>query len=265
MRTTRALLILLVLCLAIGAAATHTAAAADTTVYKVWFARAGKLWLVKREQPATTAPARAAMQALLAGPNLAESDAGVSSRIPAEAELLGLSVANGTATVDLSAAFAAADTAAAVRMRLAQVTYTLTQFPSVDRVVLRVNGRAAGSIAGVAVPQPMTQSSYSALLPAITVWNPAIGSHLSGSVRVTGLADVFEASLHVRIVNQNGTTIARASTTASCGTGCWGGYTVLVPFSVSRDQLGTIVVADDDADGDGLPQHQVRIPVVLLA
>jgi hypothetical protein len=265
MRYTRALLILLVLCLAIGAGATRTAAAADTTVYKVWFARAGKLWLVKREQPATTAPARAAMQALLAGPNLAESDAGVSSRIPAEAELLGLSVANGTATVDLSAAFAAADTAAAVRMRLAQVTYTLTQFPSVDRVVLRVNGRAAGSIAGVAVPQPMTQSSYSALLPAITVWNPAIGSHLSGSVRVTGLADVFEASLHVRIVNQDGTTIARASTTASCGTGCRGGYTVLVPFSVRRDQLGTIVVCDDDADGDGRPQHQVQIPVVLLA
>jgi hypothetical protein len=24
-------------------------------------------------------------------------------------------------------------------------------------------------------------------------------------------------------------------------------------------------VADDDADGDGVPQHQVRIPVVLLA
>jgi hypothetical protein len=171
---------MLVLCLAIGAGATRAAAAADTTVYKVWFARAGKLWLVKREQPATAAPARAAMQALLAGPNLAES-------------------------------------------------------------------------------------SYRTLLPAIAVWNPAIGSHLSGGVRVTGLADVFEASLHIRIVNQTGTTIARTSTTTTCGTGCWGSYTVLVPFSVARDQLGTIVVADDDTDCDGRPQHQVRIPLVLLA
>jgi hypothetical protein len=55
------------------------------------------------------------------------------------------------------------------------------------------------------------------------------------------------------------------ATTAGCAAPCRGGFTVMVPFTVTRDQLGTIVVTDDDTDGDGSPQHQVREPVVLLS
>lgn len=266
MRKPSLLLLALVLVLAVLAGAAR-AAAADTSVYQVWFQRGSTLWLVKREQPITTTPARAAVQSLLAGPTLAEADAGVRTQVPDATDLLGLSVSNGTATVDVSGRFGSGSGAASVRMRLAQLTYTLTQFPTIDRVRLQVNGRAVSTLTSdrVAVPQPMTRASWSRLLPAITVWNPAIGSHLSGSVRVSGNADVFEARLHVRVLNQAGTVVGRAATTASCGSGCWGGYTVLVPFSVVKDQVGTIVVSDDDADGDGRPQHQVRVPVVLLA
>jgi hypothetical protein len=110
----------------------------------------------------------------------------------------------------------------------------------------------------------MTQESFAGLLPPITVWNPAIGTALSDSVRVSGNATVFEGSLHIRILN-HGTSIGHANTTASCGTGCRGGYTILVPFSAGGDQLGTVVVTDDDTDGNGKPQHQVRVPVVLLS
>jgi hypothetical protein len=70
----------------------------------------------------------------------------------------------------------------------------------------------------------MTRKSFAGVLPPIVVWNPAIGSHLADAVRVTGTANVFEASLHVRIVNQQGVVIARANVLASCGTGCRGGY-----------------------------------------
>src|SRR5690349_7214410 len=158
--------------IAVAAGSAH-ATAAETSVYKVWFQRSGKLWLVKRQQPLTSAPARAAMQALLAGPNLSESDAGVGSQVPASADLLGLSVANGTVTVDLSSEFAAAGTTAQVRMRLAQLTWTLAQFPTIDRVALQVNGRAVSSPAGVRLARPMTQDGFAGLLPPITVWNPA--------------------------------------------------------------------------------------------
>ena len=243
------------------------AGAADTSVYQVWFQRSGKLWLVKREQPVTASPARAAVQALLSGPNVAEWDAAVTSQVPTGTDLLGLSVGNGTATVNLSGRFGAGSGTGSVRMRLAQLTYTLTQFASIDRVRLRVNGSAVSTLTAghVHVPQPMTRDTWIGLRPVITVWNPPIGSHLQGGVRVSGNADVFEANLHVTVLNAAGSVIASTRTTASCGTGCWGGYTVLVPFSVARDQLGTIVVSDDDADGDGVPEHRVRVPVVLLA
>jgi Sporulation and spore germination/Immunoglobulin-like domain of bacterial spore germination len=265
-RTTIILLTALAAALALAAGATR-ATAADTSVYQVWLQRGGRLWVVKREQPVTMSPARAAVRSLLAGPTVAEADAGVATQVPSGTDLLGLGVADGTATVDVSDRFGAGSGAASVRMRLAQLTYTLTQFPAIDRVRLLIDGRAASRLTSdrVPVPEPMTRTTWAGLMPAITVWNPPIGTHLSGSVRVTGSADVFEASLHIRILNAAGRTIARADTTASCGSGCWGGYTVLVPFTVVKDQLGTIVVADDDADGNGAPQHQVRVPVVLLA
>jgi hypothetical protein len=248
-------------------AGTATATAADTSVYQVWLQRGGKLWLTKREQPATLNPARAAVLSLLAGPNLAEADAGVVSQVPAGTDLLGLAVSGGTATVDLSGEFGSGGGAGSVRMRLAQLTHTLTQFPSIDRVRLLVDGRAVSRLSAdrVPVPQPMTPGTWAGLMPVIAVWNPPIGSHLSGSVRVSGNADVFEGSLHIRVLNAAGRTVGSASTTASCGTGCWGGYTVPVPFTVIKDQVGAIVIGDDDADGDGAPQHQVRVPVVLLA
>ncbi len=263
----RSLLIVLLVVAAsmLAGAQRASATGAETSVYQVWFERGGKLWLTKRVQPQTAAPARAAVQALLAGPNIAESDAGVHSLVPDGTGLLGLSLADGTATVDLSSPFGAGGGPASVHMRLAQLTYTLTQFATIDRVVLEVNGRAVSTLSGdgVAVPRPMTRARFAGLLPAITVWNPAIGSHLAGAVRVTGTADVFEASLHIRIVDQLGTVIARANVLASCGTGCRGGYTVLVPYAVAATQLGTVIVSDDGADGNGLPQHQVRVPVVL--
>jgi hypothetical protein len=259
----RALCLLLIAAAGICAGTAH--AAGSTSVYQVWLQRGGKLWLAKREQPATTAPARAAVQAMLAGPTIAEAGAGVTTAVPAGTTLNALSVANGTATVDLSAEYAASATPAAAWMRLGQLTYTLTQFGSVDRVVLRVGGRAVSSLAGVAVPQPMTRSNFRSLQPVITVWNPQIGSTLTGGVRVSGDAEVFAGHLHVQILSQAGITVATRSITTTCTLGCRGGYTVLVPFSVPVDQLGTIVVSDDDTDGNGAPQHRVRVPVVLLA
>jgi germination protein M len=258
-------LLALVAVIALAAAAVH-AAAAETSVYQVWFQRSGKLWVVKREQPVTTAPGKAAMQALLAGPNAAESNAGVSTQLPGSTDLLGLNISNGTATVDLSSDLTASGTTAQVRMRLAQITYTLEQFPTVDRVALHVNGRAVKSLAGVTVPTTMTKDTFDGLVPVLTIWNPAIGSQLaSGAVRVTGNARVSDGHVHVSILNQKGATIAQVNTTAGCSAPCRGGFTVNVPFTVVKNQLGTIVVSDDDTDGNGSPQHQVKEPVVLLS
>jgi hypothetical protein len=83
-------------------------------------------------------------------------------------------------------------------------------------------------------------------------------------VGVSGSANVFEANVTVKVLDENGNVVGHGFTTATCGTGCRGTYSVPVTFKVSREQPGTIVVSDDDAAGTGTPPHQVRVPVVLV-
>jgi hypothetical protein len=73
---------------------------------------------------------------------------------------------------------------------------------------------------------------------------------------------VFEATVSVRILDSAGHEIARTFTTASCGTGCRGGYSVTIPYSVPRAQPGTIVVFESSAK-DGQPVNVQQIPVTL--
>ena len=92
---------------------------------------------VLRTAPKSTATATAAMKALLAGPSAKEraATAQIVTVIPDGTKLRGIEISGGLATVDLSAEFAALSAADAwdsgmfaLRGRLAQVTYTLTQF-----------------------------------------------------------------------------------------------------------------------------------------
>jgi hypothetical protein len=103
---------------------------------------------------------------------------------------------------------------------------------------------------------------YSGYLPAITVRSPVIGAQVTSPVTVSGTADVFEATVSVRILDSAGHEIARTFTTASCGTGCRGGYSVTIPYSVPRTQPGTVEVFESSAK-DGLPINVQLIPVTL--
>ena len=79
---------------------------------------------------------------------------------------------------------------------------------------------------------------------------------------MSGTADVFEATVSVRILDSAGHEIARTFTTATCGTGCRGDYSVTIAYSVPRTQPGTIVVFESSAK-DGQPVNVQQIPVTL--
>ena len=228
---------------------------------QVWFERGGKLWLTKRTVPRTPAAAGTAVRRLFAGPNAAETAARVDTAIPAGSRLRGISIGGRTATVDVSRAFAAPGDRASVRMRLAQLTFTTTQFPTVDRVRLEVAGQIVHSIAGVPVPQPAATSSFYRLLPPILVARPAIGARIPSTLTVAGSADVFEAVVHVRILNAKGRLISATHVLATCGTGCRGTYTATLTYHVLRAQRGTVLINGDN--GKGTPPPVVRVPVRL--
>jgi len=212
--------------------------------------------------PATTSVGRAALDRLLAGASPAEYAAGLRSQIPAGTTLLGVRISAGIATADLSSSFESAASPSAMPLRIAQVVYTLTQFPTVTGVRFAINGQGVTVVGGVPVQSPQTRAMYGGYLPAITVQSPVIGAQVTSPVTVSGTADVFEAVVSARILDSAGQEIARTFTTASCGTGCRGDYSVTVSYSVPRTEPGTIEVFESSAK-DGLPVNVQLIPVTM--
>ena len=102
------------------------------------------------------------------------------------------------------------------------------------------------------------------VIPVIVVDRPMPGDRVTSPVTVSGTADVFEANVTVEILGADGKELASDFTTATCGTGCRGDYSLELAFSVGEEQPGTIVVHDDDAAGTGTPPHVVEIPVTLV-
>jgi hypothetical protein len=229
---------------------------------QAWFSRNGKLFVTKRTVPATTGIGQAALDRMLTGPSAAEYAAGLRSRIPAGATVRGVRISAGIATVDLSSSFESAASPSAMPLRIAQVVYTLTQFPTVSGVRFAINGQGVTVVGGVPVQSPQTRAMYGGYLPAITVRSPVIGARVTSPVTVSGTADVFEATVSVRVLDSAGHEIARTFTTASCGTGCRGDYSVTVSYSVPRTQPGTIEVFESSAK-DGQPVNVQLIPVTL--
>ena len=244
---------------------TTSSGSATRVRYEVWFTRGESLFMVKRDVASTPRIGTAAMESLLAGPEPREQAAAVGSQIPAGTQLLGLSVEGGVATVDLTSEFESGGGSASMNMRIAQVVYTLTQFPTIKGVLFELDGQHVDVLGGegVVVDEPVTRKDYRSLMPAILVTDPQIGERVDNPVVVQGSANVFEANVTVEIVDAGGKVLGHTFTTASCGTGCRGTFSVEVPYEVSSATRGLIIVHDDDAAGTGTPPHEVRIPVVL--
>ena len=75
---------------------------------------------------------------------------------------------------------------------------------------------------------------------------------------------MFEATVSLRLLDASGREIATRFTTATCGSGCRGSWSVSVPYRLNRTQPGTVQVYAVSAE-DGSPQHIVDVPVVLAA
>jgi Immunoglobulin-like domain of bacterial spore germination/Sporulation and spore germination len=220
--------------------------------FQVWFVRAGKLAVTTRSKPWTPAVAKLAMTSLIAGPSNAEAAAGLRSPIRTGTTFTIVSVIRGVAAVELPASFFSGGRTLA-RQRQAQVVYTLTQYPTISRVEFRIDG--AGNM-------PVGRADYADLLPPIVVAMPAIGATVTSPVTVAGTANVYEATVSIRVLDASGAEIATTFTTATCGSGCRGSYSTPVEFAVSKTQPGTIQVYEISAE-DGTRIHLVDIPVTL--
>jgi hypothetical protein len=112
-------------------------------------------------------------------------------------------------------------------------------------------------------PSPTAVPSASPSDGAIVVRRPQPGEEVTSPVIIVGDADVFEATVSIRILDAEGLELAASFTTADCGSGCRGEFSTEVFFFTPQRQEGTIEVFETSAE-DGSQVHLVRIPVVLV-
>ena len=121
--------------------------------------------------------------------------------------------------------------------------------------------QAAGAVPletspGIGVPQETP-------LPPIAVALPQSGMRVSSPITITGSANVFEATVNIRVLNGDGEVIAESFAMATCGTGCRGDFSTQIDVPIDAEQPGTVQVFEYSAK-DGSMINVVEIPVTLV-
>lgn len=233
------------------------------TAVAVYLVRGEHVIPVRRIVPHTVAVARAAVSSLLRGPMASERTSGYSSQIPAGTGLRGVSVSHGVATVDLDRRFESGGGSLSMQLRVAQVVYTLTQFPTVSRVGFRLDGRPVESIGGegVLVSPPVGRAGFEAQTPPILVEQPLPGDSVGTPILVRGTANVFEARLVVDVVTTKGVLLARRNILATAGTGTRGRFSVRIALAAPVARV--VIVAYTRSPKNGARIDVVRIPAMI--
>jgi germination protein M len=203
---------------------------------RIYFLRDGKVAPVTRSV-APDRPATFALNELARGPD-AKTETGLTTAYRGGADLK--KIEGGTATVELVANLS--------RAALAQVVYTLTQFPTVKRVETT---RSLG--------KPLTRASFEDETPSILIESPTPGSQVTSPLRVRGTANTFEATFALDIRNSSNQTFTHQIVTATSGSGTRGTFDTTISFTAN----GSIwLVAYEPSAENGQPLHIVRIPLV---
>jgi len=233
------------------------------TTFAIYLLRDGLVAPVRRVTETTPAVARAALEQLVAGPTASERLDGLETAIPDGTTVLGVSLEDGTATVDLSGAFDEAGAPGSIRGRAAQVIATLTQFPTIDRVAFLIDGAPVERIGdgGVAVDPPVGRRAIEKQTGQILIESPLPGDTVTSPIRLRGTANVFEATVSLEVRDETGNVVLEAFTTATSGTGTRGTFDTRLTLPGLDGPL-TIVAFESSAE-DGRPLHATDVEVTL--
>lgn len=237
---------------------------ANKQIVTLYFVRDGELCAVARRLSIGDSPGEAVVKALLKGPTAAEEAAGVTSAIPSGTRLVEFSADGVAASVAVSSRFARADDTTTVRLRMAQLVYTVSATTSASAhatIALRVGDEDV-----YALPTSegetkyfQTRRGYTGLEPAIFVESPGLGATITSPFVLRGSASVFEGSFVARLVDSSGRRIVNLAVQASRGAPLRGRFKETVPYSTSAT-AGTLIVYSVSME-DGSHQDEVRIPV----
>ena len=195
-----------------------------------------------REVSTTGGDANGAVAELLRGPTEQETaDLDFTTAIPDGVENAEITIVDGVARVELSGELP--------EEPLAQVVYTLTQFPTVSSVEIQ--------------ERSLTRADFEDLTPAILVESPLPFEEVTSPLRVTGTANTFEASFQYELTDTDGLIVDENFVTATSGTGTRGTFVfTTAPFTVKFDGIGSLIVFESSAK-DGSRINLVEIPLKM--
>lgn len=228
---------------------------------RVYFLREEKVGPVARAASGDAVAAEA-LEHLLAGPNETEQQLGFSTTIPEGTEALGVTITDKVATVDLSEEFTSGGGSLSMMGRVAEVVFTLTQFPTVESVSFEVNGEPLTVLGGegILLDEPQTRLQWEDFAPAILVESPLPFEAVTSPLRITGSANTFEASFIINVTDGEGLIVYDEPAMATSGTGTRGTFDVTATFDIPRAGVGSVIVFELSAK-DGSQINIVEIPV----
>jgi len=217
-----------------------TTGPAQMTDLRVYFLRESKVWPVRRDVDTAGGEATAALEALLRGPTAQEeADLDLSTAIPDTDEDVEVTIEAGVADVQLDVQLS--------EPGLAQVVYTLSQLPGVERVEIQ--------------ERILTRADFEEQTPAILVESPLAFEEVASPLRFTGTANTFEANFEYELTDTDGKIVDESFVTATSGTGTRGTFDFTTDaYSVPFDGVGALIVFERSAE-DGSRMNLVEIPL----
>ena len=241
------------------ASTTTTSAPPATTdpdvlvIVSPYFLRDGFVGIGEQQLVPGPAVARGALEVLLNGPSAVDQGAGLGTAIARGVQVNSLDLDAGVATVDFNRAFETADT----RPQVAQVVYTLTQFPTITKVKFLVDGQPNGAT-GVL---PIGRAELESTTPPVLVETPTPGAALKSTFTFAGTANTFEANVPWRVEDPSGAVRATGFATATSGTGTRGTFNTQV--AVTGHTGPAVFVSFVQDMESGAETSVVRVPITV--
>ncbi len=216
-----------------------------------------------------------AVDHLLTGPTDAEKaqTPSFSSTIPTGVVRNGpVTVSAGTATVDLSENFDDGGGTASMTGRLAELTFTLTAFDTIDKVKLELDGVPVTvfSSEGLVLPvdgldrayflPTMTDPLGAGVVAEVSPESPAWFEFVESPIEVRGLSRTFEATVSWALFDNDGLELASGFATTGGSGPEFGAMSIDISYTVPAPELGTLQVWwDSPKDGAATDLREVAV------
>lgn len=162
----------------------------------------------------------------------------LATEIPEEARVLGVKREGEQVTVNVSEPFIADGGALGMRLRLAQLVYTLTGLQDVELVLLEVDGTPVRMVGeGLEIENPLVRDDHSSVAPDVLIESPLSGDEVSSPMVASGMTSMPGTEFILRLTDADGTVVSERLVTSDAETGLYG---VEVEYSEDTGGDGTL-------------------------